>query len=312
MSNLEKLTLNISIYDQNRVIDVIGGTYVQRDILDYMLQLHSFTFYICTYVDPATLSYKLSNADIRQTLTNIGLQHVSSMVNYCTSIVNYVYGIRAACSIFSLPFEFDYIRDLGNNLPNIVFSYVTYLLIHDVIRFKHEFFMRIARSFPLLKHLCVWNKKPQELGGLVTFSSNNCQFQSIIKYPHLTILDVKFAHSDYVEQFLNETKTLVPCLSELEVFVNHLKAVTKDFTREDLYARIKVSNKDETIHVEMIGVIQSISVDFLLTKKTKLMKVSFLKKGVCTVHFPDKDRHVVILIEQMELVTPKQNDKVIR
>jgi hypothetical protein len=230
MSNLEKLTLNISIEGRNRVID---GTYVQHDILDYMPQLHSFTFYICTYVKMVDLSYKLSSEDIQQTLTNIGLQHVISMVNYVTSIDNFAYGVRAACSIFSLPFQFDYLKDLGNKFPNIVFSYVTYLLVQDIGPFEHEFFMRIARSFPLLKHLCIWNTESQVLDGRMTFSSDNCQLHSIIEYPHLTILDVQYAHSDYVEQFLNETKTFIPCLTKFAVFVDHLKAVTKDFTREE-------------------------------------------------------------------------------
>ncbi|CAF3995893.1 unnamed protein product, partial [Adineta steineri] len=231
MSNLEKLTLNIFIKNRNRVID---GTNIQHDILDYMPQLRSFIFYICTYVEPAVLSYKLSSEDIQQTLTNIGLQHVSNMVNYVTCFVNFVYGVRAACSIFSLPFEFNYLQDLGNNFPNIVFSCVTYLLIQDTIPFEHEFFMRIARSFPLLKHLCIRNRESQQLNGLVTFSSDNCQLHSIIEYPHLTILDVRSSHIDYAEQFLNETKTFIPCLTEIEAsFSGHLKAVTKDFTREE-------------------------------------------------------------------------------
>ncbi|CAF1143422.1 unnamed protein product [Adineta steineri] len=231
MSNLEKLTLNISIEGQNRVID---GTYVQHDILNYMPQLRSFIFYICTYVEPAALSYKLSSEDIQQTLTNIGLQNVSSMVNDCTAVANYVHGVRAAYSIFSLPFEFDYLRDLDSNFPNIVFNYVTNLLIQDVIPFEHEFFMRIAQSFPLLQNLRIRNRESQKLNGVMTFSSGNCQLHSIIEYPYLTILDVKSSHIDYVEQFLNETKTFVPCLTEFEVlFVDDLKAVTKDFTREE-------------------------------------------------------------------------------
>ncbi|CAF0836722.1 unnamed protein product [Adineta steineri] len=232
MSNLEKLTLHISVEGRNKVID---GAFVQHDILDYMPQLRSFTFYICTYVGPiAALPYKLSSEDIQLTLTNIGLQHVSSMVNYVTSSVNFVYGVRATCSIFSLPFEFDYLQDLGNNFPNIVFSYVTYLLIQDIFPFEHEFFMRITRSFPLLKHLCIRNQQAQKLDGRVTFSSDNCQLHSNIEYPHLTILDVKFSHIDYAEQFLNETKTFVPCLTEFVFsFDDDLKAVTKDFTREE-------------------------------------------------------------------------------
>ena len=65
------------------------------------------------------------------------------------------------------------------------------------------------------------------------FSSDNCQLHSIIEYPHLTILDVEYAHRDYVEQFLNETKAFIPCLTEFEVSVHDLKAVTKDFTRKE-------------------------------------------------------------------------------
>ncbi|CAF1544752.1 unnamed protein product, partial [Rotaria sordida] len=151
MSNLEKLTLYLPIKGRNRVID---GTYVQHDILDYMPQLHSFIFYICTYVETVDLSYKFSSEDIQQTLTNIGQQHAISMVNY-------IHSHRAACSIFSLPFQFDYLKDLGNKFPNILFSYVTHLLVQDTDPFEHEFFMRIARSFPLLKHLRIINVEPQ-------------------------------------------------------------------------------------------------------------------------------------------------------
>ncbi|CAF4199430.1 unnamed protein product, partial [Rotaria sordida] len=79
MSNLEKLTLHLRIKDRNSVID---GTYVQDDIFDCMPQLYSFTFYICTYVETVDLSYKLSSEDIQQTLTNIGLQDATSIVNY--------------------------------------------------------------------------------------------------------------------------------------------------------------------------------------------------------------------------------------
>ncbi|CAF4045948.1 unnamed protein product, partial [Rotaria sordida] len=196
MSNLEKLTLNIAVRRRTRVID---GTDIQHDIFDCMPQLHSFTFCICAYVEMVDLSYKLTSEDIQQTLTDIGQQHAVSMVSYVTKK-------KAACSIFSLPFEFDYLEDLGNKYPNTVFSYVTYLLVRDTVPFEHEFFMRIARSFPSLKYLRIFNMKSQTLNSRMTFSSDNSQLYSIIEYPHLTILDVKYAHRDYVEQFLNEAK----------------------------------------------------------------------------------------------------------
>ncbi|CAF4269094.1 unnamed protein product [Adineta steineri] len=228
MPYLEKLTLYLHIKGRNTVVD---STYIQHDILDSMPQLHSFTFYICTYVKAVDLSYKLSSEDIQQTLTNIRQQHATSIVNYIP------YGINpswfAVCSIFSLPFQFDYLKHLGNKFPNIVFSYVTFLLVEDTNPFQHEFFIRIARSFPLLKYLHIDNREPQVLDGLITFSSDNCQLHSIIEYHHLTRLDMRYAHTDYLEQFLNETKAFVPCLTELKVYVDHLKTVTKNFTRKE-------------------------------------------------------------------------------
>jgi hypothetical protein len=223
VSYLEKLSLYLPITGRNRVID---GTDVQHDILDYMPQLHSFTFYICTHVETVGLSYKLSSEDIQQTLTNIGQQHVSSMFNY-------IHRDLAACTIFSIPFEFDYLQDLGNIFPDIVFSYVTYLYVKDIIPFEHEFFIRIARSFPLLKYLSIFNEERPALHNVRPFSSDNCQLYSTIEYPHLNKLDVTFRHSAYVEQFLNETKTKIPCLTELGVIVSHLKFVTNDFKREE-------------------------------------------------------------------------------
>ncbi|CAF1021375.1 unnamed protein product [Adineta steineri] len=152
---------------------VIDGTFIQHDILDYMPQLHSFTFCICTYVKAVDLSYKLSSEDIQQTLTNTKQQQVTSIVNY----IQYWFDSSwmAACSIFSLPFQFDYLKHLGNKFPNIVFSYVTFLFLEDTNPFQHEFFVRISRSFPLLKYLHICNGEPQVLDDLVTCSSDNCQ-----------------------------------------------------------------------------------------------------------------------------------------
>ena len=67
----------------------------------------------------------------------------------------------------------------------------------------------------------------------MTFSSDNCQLYSTIEYSHLTTLDLSCAHREYVEQFLNETKTYIPCLTELEVCLHDLEVVTKDFKREE-------------------------------------------------------------------------------
>ncbi len=64
--------------------------------LFYIPQLHSFTFYICTYGKTVNLFYQVSDKNIQQTFTNIGQQHVASIVNYINTE-------QIVCSIFSLP-----------------------------------------------------------------------------------------------------------------------------------------------------------------------------------------------------------------
>ena len=169
MSYLEQLTLYIHVKGLNRVL---GGTFIQDNILNYLPQIHSFTFYIGSYVDTISLSCKLSTEDIQRTLTNIGKQDAISIVNYVSSD-------KAPCSIFSLPFAFDYLEHLGNAFPNIVFSYVTYLLVEDDNPFKHEFFIRIAQSFPLLKYLRIFNLESTAFYDLITSESVNSESHTL-------------------------------------------------------------------------------------------------------------------------------------
>ncbi|CAF1502373.1 unnamed protein product [Adineta steineri] len=214
---VESLTLYIRLKNQNRVID---GTSIQHDILDNMPKLQLFTFYIGADLD----TIDLSNEDIQKTLTTIGQS--------ATSTLNHDISNKIMYSIFSLPFAFVTIRELGNSFPDILFNSVTSLLVRDAHAFKHEFFVRIARSFPLLRWLCIANFQSQSSYDMNTFTIGNNQSYSIIEYPHLTSLDVTYAHIDYAEQFLNERKALVPCLTKLSVMNVELKR--KDQRRIDL------------------------------------------------------------------------------
>lgn len=147
MTSLESLILYLRIADQNRIID---GTLVQNDILVYMSRLRSFTFYIGTDADPGALSSKLSHEDIQKTWINVGRRNVASVMNH-VDLDEVLY------FSFSLPFPFDYLEDFGIMFPDIVFSRVTYLVVSEFKVFRHEFFVRIGRSFPLLKHLYILN-----------------------------------------------------------------------------------------------------------------------------------------------------------
>ncbi len=225
MSNLERLSLHLLIKGRNKVID---GPSIQDDILNYMLKLHSFTFYISTYLDVIynPFSSKISSEDIQKTLTNIRQENVAS-------IVNYFHYNKASCAIFSLPFAFDRLLQIGNKFPNIIFNHVTYLYIQDIEVLRHEFFIRLAQSFPVLKFLGLRNCQPQssfdERGNLVELNPS----KSIIEYPHLTSLDVRYTFVDYADQFLNETKACVPCLTQLDIYSIHLEDITNNFTRDD-------------------------------------------------------------------------------
>jgi hypothetical protein len=218
MSCLEKLTLNIRIENRDRYID---STHTENEILVHMPQLHSFNFYICTYIDVVSSTHYSSAEDIQRTFTNIDQPHVARIVNYMDPA-------NIACSIFSIPFTFYHLDDIGNTFPNIIFSYVTYLSMRDVIPFNHELFIRVARGFPLLTTFRIWNNRSQSVCDL-----NSNDSDEIAHYTHLTSLDIWYADIDYLEQFLDERKTYVPCLTNLKVFYQNLTFITNHFAREE-------------------------------------------------------------------------------
>ncbi len=221
MTHLEKLTLYLRIRHRSAHVD---GKHLQNEILVHMPRLHTFVFYISTENNIDASVHRLSVDDIQRTFTNIKYGQTASIVHY---LENY----KAMYHVFSLPFIFTRLENIGNQFPNIVFDNVTHLSVIDMAPFKHEFFMRIGRMFPLLRCFCVNNVMPQSWtdGG---FRPNHSTTYSVIEYPHLTTLDITSVDIDYVVQFLHETKAHVPCLTELKVKHHHLKCVTMNFTRD--------------------------------------------------------------------------------
>ncbi len=221
MYNLEELTLYLSIYNRAKFVD---GTQLENDILIHLQQLHTFFFYICTHTHTVHPVLRLSNDYIQRNFTNVRYGQVGCFIDYL--------GIKGSrCHIFSLPFAFDYLEMIKNNFPNIIFNNVTVLWAFDSVPFKHEFFVRLAQCFPLLKTLMITNfelplSDPPELED-----DNNKSF-SIVEYPHLTSLDIKYVHINYVERLLHESKTRLPRLTELQINYDKLQTVTENFTRD--------------------------------------------------------------------------------
>ncbi|CAF4029189.1 unnamed protein product [Rotaria sordida] len=219
MSNLEELTLNITNEERNTFMD---GTQLNNEIIVHMPRLSKFTFHICTKIELHHLVNYLSSDDIQRTFTNTRYQQMGCILSYTAG--------RAICHVFSLPYMFDRLNYIGNNFLPIVFTHVRRLTVHDKVPFQHEFFVRIARFFPLLKVFHVLNFQSQKVVSDKRNSTDNELF-SIVEYPHLVTLSLFLSHIDYVEQFLNETKTHLPCLTTLEVNYDRLTIVTENFTR---------------------------------------------------------------------------------
>ncbi|CAF1175989.1 unnamed protein product [Adineta steineri] len=160
MKYLEKLTLYLRVQNRSTFID---KTHLENEILSYIPTLQLFTFYISTYNKTIDLFH---NMVAQQSTIYIKNQHVNSIINYISSWT-------AVCSIFSIPFEFHRLQDIGNLFPNIIFNHVTYLLVQDIIPLNHEFFIRVARAFPLLKTLRVFNLESQSSNNTNTCLSKN-------------------------------------------------------------------------------------------------------------------------------------------
>jgi hypothetical protein len=213
MLYLEKLTLYLRIDDQGVFMDPI---HLINEFSMYMSRLLLFYFYLSTENQTNDLVHYLSNNDTKQTYRNIGYQEVSNIVSYDDDTTVY--------HVFTLPFEFNELMFIGNIFPNIVFSYVISLWVRDVVPFEHEFFVRIAQAFPLLKELHVYNIESK--------SSDDIESYPIVEYPHLTSLNMMSADMSYIEQFLNETKTHLPCLTKLRILYENLRIITNNFTKE--------------------------------------------------------------------------------
>ncbi|CAF3108996.1 unnamed protein product [Rotaria sp. Silwood2] len=219
MLNLEELTLYITIKNRTTLID---GIHISNEILVHMPRLHIFNFCISTNINMDHLGHYLSKDDIQRTFTNTIYRQVDCIISNGYDIATY--------RVFSLPFMFDCLESIGNIFPNIIFSNVTRLTVNDIVPFKHEFFHRIAWSFPLLKHLWVINREPQgSKSDKLKFNYN--QFYSIVKFPYLISLRLDTAYIHYTDQFLNETKTHLPRLTKLTVCYNALYMVTTNFRR---------------------------------------------------------------------------------
>ncbi|CAF1465152.1 unnamed protein product [Rotaria sordida] len=151
-------------------------------------------------------------------------------------VISYVdYFQKEQCSLCHIYLYLDqlkYYYTVTNNFPGGLFPCVRKISLYDDHPFEHEFFLRIAQSFPFMQTLSLKNFKPQN-NKLCKESQNDNQNFSIINYPYLTNLTLYDAHDDYIEEFLVDTKICLPNNAvHVNIYYEQLKRVTHNFTRD--------------------------------------------------------------------------------
>ncbi|CAF1272668.1 unnamed protein product [Rotaria sordida] len=215
MINLEELGLYLIVSIKNTFVD---GNDLKKNIINKMSRLNKFHFNIRSTIDLHNQINLPSNEDIQYTFKDICDNHIISCVNYFSETQ------QGQCHIYSYPYTLNNYYKITNNFPGGLIKCVSKISLYDERPFEHEFFLRIAQSFPLVKDLTLVNMKPQN--GKQTDDNQNLP---VIEYPHLTTLDLTKSHLDYIEQFLLDTKTILSSNVDLSVVYQALRKVTQKF-----------------------------------------------------------------------------------
>ncbi|CAF4965587.1 unnamed protein product [Rotaria sp. Silwood1] len=142
MTNLEKLALDLTVSVKETFID---GYYLKKNILNHISQLKQFTFDIRSYMFINNEMNLPSKEDIQRRFDDFPYTNVISCVDY---FLEYKEGL---CHIYSYPFLMKHYEDVTNNFPDGLYPYVRQVSLYDEYAFEHEFFIRIAQSFPFME-----------------------------------------------------------------------------------------------------------------------------------------------------------------
>ncbi|CAF1272437.1 unnamed protein product [Rotaria sordida] len=225
MSNLEELFLNVSIGRSTPIKSFIDGNDLKIDIMSHMPKLNKFVFSIHSNLNVDDLTHLPSNEDIQRTFKGLEDYQIISYIHYFPD------DCIGQCHMYSQPYTMNYLYRLTNSFPGGLFKFVHKVSLYDEHPFEHEFFIRIAQSFPLLRTLSIDNESPQKHKQRQQLNKDRRSLP-VIKYAHLTLLSLNSAHNDYIEQFLIHTKTCLSNYISLDVYYPSLQKVTNNFTRD--------------------------------------------------------------------------------
>ncbi|CAF4418073.1 unnamed protein product, partial [Rotaria sp. Silwood2] len=221
MSNLEELDLSLLVWTTKTFVD---GNNLKINIINHMPLLNKFTFNIVTSTRFYNQINLPSNDYIQETFKDFENKQIISSVDY------FQQNKYSQCHIYSYPYQLKDYDNITNNFPGGIFTLVRRVSLFDERPFEHEFFRRIAQSFPFMEKLTLINNKRQNIKQLGK-SKNKNQDLSIIEYPYLIELDLSKAQKDYYEQFLFDTKTCLPNNVRVNMNYRLVKKVTRNFRR---------------------------------------------------------------------------------
>jgi len=222
MVNLEELDLHLVVHCEKRFVD---GYNLKYNVINHLFQLNKFLFNIrsCLYLNDQV--YLLSNEDCQHSFDDFKNNKIISCVDYFPVFKH------GQCHIYSYPYRAKTYEYITNNFPDGLFKYVRQVSLYDDRPFEHEFFVKIAKSFPFMEQLTIYNMKPQKNKSYEQSKYDN-QHLSPIQYPYLSVLELLSAHDDYVEQFLLDTKTSIIRTVNLQAVFSTLDTITHSFTRD--------------------------------------------------------------------------------
>lgn len=215
MFNLEELGLYIKVSDKKTFID---GNDLKNNIINNMLKLKKFQFYIRSNIFLSNQINLQSNDNIQNTFKDFKNNNIISWTDY------FVDSQQGQCHVYTYPYKLNEYCKISNNFPGGLFKCVTKILLYDERPFEHKFFLQISQSFPLVKKIIIENMKPQK-------KIDDNQNLPIIEYPQLTILDLTDAHLDYIELFLLHTKMSLSNNVHMIVIYQALRRVTEKFQK---------------------------------------------------------------------------------
>lgn len=190
-----------------------------------MTRLNKFHFYLRTFNNNIDQMNVPSNEDVQHSLKDFPSDRILAWTDRIDD--------NSRCHICSYPCQMTYFDYISNRFPGGLFPYVLKVVLVDQRPFEREFFVRIQKYFPMMKHLTIENEKSQQKKFYEKVKEDNHQNMLTISYPNLKAIYLSRAHEDYIEQFLLDTETCLP--NNVFLFVKHEQSqnVTFNFQRNE-------------------------------------------------------------------------------